>query len=67
MPIVAGDNYPIHLTDGPRRMVPLSRDDSQKCYGKRLSLGCRSALLSAIQLTDDLIRVRRHHAVTEIS
>jgi len=31
-------------------MVPLSRDDSQKCYGKRLSLGCRTALLSAIEL-----------------
>ena len=32
-----------------------------------VSPGCRAVLLFAIQLTDDLIRVSRHHAVTEIS
>ena len=41
-------------------------DDSQRCYRKRVSPGCRAALLFAIQQTDDLIRVSRHHAVMEI-
>jgi hypothetical protein len=34
---------------------------------RKLSPGCRAALLFAIQQTDDLIRVSRHRAVMEIS